>query len=89
MAMKVYVISDRDMIGFVEENDFEGFKEYMAENATMLLDEPVEFQTEEEALAFCAGIGYGVDDRNAVEELPLRSWEENDKAFIGVMEEYL
>ena len=50
--------------------------------------EPIQFGTESEALAFCAGHGYGVDDHNPVDRLPFRSFEEYDKPFIELIEKY-
>ena len=88
MSAKVYVIKDRTMIEFIESNELDGFKNYLAEDEYLMLDEPVEFETEQEALAFCAGLGYGVDDSLPVDILPLRSFEEYDKLFITMIENY-
>ena len=88
MSAKVYVIKDRTMIEFIENNDLDGFKNYLAEDECLKLDEPVEFETEQEALAFCAGLGYGVDDSLPVDILPLRSFEEYDQPFIAALESY-
>ena len=88
MAVKVYVIKDRTAIEFIEDNDIDGFKDYLAEEEYLMFDEPVEFETEQEALAFCAGIGYGKDESMPVEILPLRSFEEYDQPFIELIENY-
>lgn len=88
MSVKVYVIRDRTAIEFIETNDIKGFKDYLAEEEYLMFDEPVEFTTEQEALAFCAGIGYGVDESLPVEILPLRSFEEYDQPFIELIENY-
>ena len=80
MPIKVYVIKDRALIEFIENNDLDGFKNYLAEDEYLMLDEPVEFESEQEALAFCAGLGYGVDI------LPLRSFEEYDQPYIEAIE---
>ena len=74
---------------FVEEDDVDGFAKYIEDEETYTFDEPIQFDTEKEALAFCAGIGYGVDERMPVERLPLRSFEEYDKPFIHEIEKYL
>ena len=88
MSAKVYVIKDRTMIEFIENNELDGFKNYLAEDEYLMLDEPVEFQTEQEALAFCAGLSYGVDDTLPVDTFPLRSFEEYDQPFISEIERY-
>ena len=67
----------------------ERFAKYLAEEETYTFEEPIQFDTEKEALAFCAGIGYGVDERNPVERLPLRSFENYDKPFIREIKKYL
>ena len=46
------------------------------------------FETETEALAFCAGLGYGVDDTLPVAKFPLLSFEVYDQPFIKAIEEY-
>lgn len=88
MSAKVYVIRDRALIEFIENSDLDGFKNYLAQEEYLMLDEPVEFETEQEALAFCAGLGYGVDDTPPVDILPLRSFEEYDQPFIDAIESY-
>ena len=88
MSAKVYVIKDRTMIEFIENNELDGFKNYLAEDEYLMLDAPVEFETQQEVLAFCAGLGYGVDDTLPVDSLPLRSFEEYDQPFIELIENY-
>lgn len=88
MASKIYVIRDRETINFIEENDLDGFKQYLSEEEYMMIDEPEIFETEKEALAFCAGLGKGIDDHNPVEKFPLRSFEEYDQPFIEAIESY-
>ena len=88
MSVKVYVITDRTLIELVEDNDIEGFKEYLSEEKSLYFDEPIKFETETEALAFCAGIGYGVDERGPIDKLPLRSFEQYDQPFIKMIEGY-
>lgn len=50
--------------------------------------EPEVFDTEEAALAFCAGIGYGTDERALPVRYPLRSCEPVDAPFIEAIESY-
>lgn len=88
MPIKVYVIKDRTAIDFIQDNDIDGFKQYLSEEEYLMFDEPIEFGTETEALAFCAGLGYGVDDTLPVAKFPLRSFEVYDQPFIKAIEEY-
>ena len=88
MSVQVYVISDPLAIDFIQNEDLDGFKEYLAEDDTIILPEPECFDTEDEALAFCSGIGYGVDERAPVERYPLRSCEPDDLRFIEAIENY-
>lgn len=53
-----------------------------------MFDEPIQFETETEALAFCAGLGYGVDDTLSIAKFPLRSFEEYDQPYIKAIEEF-
>lgn len=84
---KVYVITDREVIDFLVNDDIDGFKGYLLEES-LDFDEPILFDSEAEALAFCAGLGYGVDETSAVSTYPLRSCEPCDMPFIEVIENY-
>ena len=86
MSAKVYIVKDRTAIDFIEDNDIDGFKNYLADEEYLMFDEPVEFESEQEALAFCAGIGHGKIEGSPVEQLPLRSFEEYDQPFIKAIE---
>lgn len=88
MSVKIYVIDDPILISFIEDNNLEGFKEYLDSDETLLFDEPVTFETEAEALAFCSGIGHGVDERAPAKRFPLRSSEPDDLPFIEAVENY-
>ena len=88
MQIKLYVITDRNLIELFEDNDIDGLKQYLEEDDTLYFEDPVLFNTESETLAFCAGLGYGIDDHNPVDRLPLRSFEECDKPFIELIEQY-
>lgn len=88
MDIKVYVITDQTAIDLITDNDIDGFKAYLAEDDTLYFPEPETFASEEEALAFCAGIGYGIDERAPIERLPLRSCEPADVPFIELIENY-
>lgn len=88
MAIKVYVIDDPEAIIFFQNDDIDGFKQYIADDDALDFGEPEFFDTEAEALAFCAGIGYGVNERAIVERYPLRSCESCDIPFIEAIENY-
>ena len=88
MSAKVYVIKDRTAIDFIENNDIDRFRDHLAEEEYLMFDEPVEFETEREALAFCSGLGYGTMEGAPVEQFPLRSFEEYDMPFIEAIENY-
>ena len=75
-------------IELIIDNDLDGFKAYLAEEDTTYFPDPEIFNSEEETLAFCAGIGYGIDDRAPLERYPLRSCEPADVPFIEAIENY-
>ena len=88
MSVKVYVIDDPILISFIEDGDLEGFKEYLDSDDTIIFPEPETFDTEEQALAFCSGIGYGANERATPDRYPLRSCEPADAPFIEAIENY-
>ena len=88
MSIKVYIVEDTTAIDFIQNNDLDGFKAYLAEDDTLDFGSPECFDTEAEALAFCAGIGHGMDERAPVERYPLRSCELDDVPFIEAIEGY-
>lgn len=88
MAVKVYVISDPLAINFFVDDDIDGFKEYLDSDDMLDFPEPEVFETEQQALAFCAGIGFGIDERAPIERLPLRSCEPADVPFIEAIQNY-
>lgn len=88
MSIQVYVVTDATAIQFIEDNDIDGFKEYLAEEEYLDFGEPETFDTEAEALAFCAGIGHGCDERATPTRFPLRSNVDIDLPFINAIKEY-
>ena len=88
MSIKVYVIDDPASIEFFENDDIDGFKEYLTEDDTIIFPEAECFDTEAEAHAFCSGRGYGTNERGPVERYPLRSCESTDLPFIEANEAY-
>ena len=88
MSVKVYVISEPLAIDFIMDDDIDGFKELLDSDDTLYFPEPEIFDTEEKALAFCAGLGYGKDQRAVPDSYPLRSCEPTDAPFIEAIENY-
>ncbi len=86
MATKVYVINDPTAIEYLQNDDLEGFKSYLSENEYLDFGDPITFDTEAEALAFCAGLGYDQPDHGTVDFYPLRSSESADIPFIEAIE---
>lgn len=84
MPVKVYVIDDPILISFIKDGNIDGFKKYLDADDAIIFHEPETFDTEEQALAFCSGIGFGVDKRAPVERFPLRSSESEDLPFIHI-----
>lgn len=88
MSVQVYVISDPLAIDFIQNDDIEGFKEYLDSDDTLYFAEPEEFATEAEAIAFCSGLGFGKFENAPVERYPLRSCEPCDLPFIEAVQNY-
>lgn len=88
MAIKVYVVAEPSVIGFIEEGDLEGFKEMLSVDDTLIFHDPEIFDTEKEVVAFTSGIAYGLDERAPAERAILRSDIEEDLPFIEAIENY-
>ena len=88
MSVKVYVVNDPLAINFLVDDDIDGFKEYLESDEFLDFSEPEVFNTEAQALAFCAGLGYGANESATPERYPLRSCEEADLPFIEAIENY-
>lgn len=88
MSIKAYVLTDPILIDFAQDGDIEGFKEYLDSDDAIYFNDPETFDTEAEALAYCAGIGYGKDERAVPDQYPLRSCEPADAPFIEAIENY-
>ena len=87
-TIKVYMVNGKVAIQYIEDNDIDSFKDYLAEEEYLYFDEPETFDTEAEALAFCAGIDHGCDERATPTCFPLRSNVDIDLSFIELIEEY-
>lgn len=84
MKFNVYNITDREAIECIINNDLEGFAQYIDNSGAPW---PESFDSEKQALKFCAMLGRGRNDREP-SIYPLRSFEEADKPFIEIIECY-
>ncbi len=87
--IKVYIVTDSDAISLLINDNLDEFKAYISSEEDMEIDAPMEFDTEAEVLAFCAGLGYGKDDHSFPSIYPLRGCEPCDKPYIEAIESLL
>lgn len=82
----IYILTDSCSIDYILNGDIEGLKEYLSEpeNCYLSLSEPITFETEAEAAAFGAGLGYGTDERGLVEKLILNTSNPEDVEVINL-----
>lgn len=83
---KVCVVADIEAISLLVNDNLEAFRAYISSENRVIIDEPMTFDTELEALAFCAGLGYGKDDYSLPDIYPLRSSEPSDLPYIEAIE---
>lgn len=88
MSVKVYVVTNLLAIDFMVKDDIQGFRKYFDSDDELEFPEPEIFNTEEAALAFCTGLGYGKDERAMPDFYPLCSCEPVDASFIEAIENY-
>lgn len=82
---KVYIVRDSIAIEYIVNDDIDGFGFYIQTGNLVDSIEVESFLTENEALAFCRGLGRFEDDRNLPSIYPLRSFETEDQAFIDIV----
>lgn len=61
----------KSLMYFVIDGNIVGFKEYLDSDDTIYFNEAKCFDTDAGALAYCAGIGYGVDEHAPEKHYPL------------------
>lgn len=88
MAVIVYVISDPLAVNFLVNDDIDGFKEYLDSDDMLDFHDPEVFEAEQQAIAFCSGLGYGEIESATPDRYPLRSCEPADAPFIEAIENY-
>lgn len=87
MAQTLYILTDRIAIDYILNGDIAELKEYLSDPDSFIeLSEPITFETEAEAVAFGAGLGYGKDERGEVEQLILNTANPDDVEVINLIE---
>lgn len=81
-----YIIKDSEAESLVDDNDVEGFREYVEEDGFLDYDKE-EFDSEEERSGFLRGFFHGCDERAPAGKAVLLSGEEYYEPFIKVLEE--
>lgn len=84
MNNTVYVVRDTEMIENLINDEFNGFNALVEEGGIFDV-EVVDFESESDALAFCASLETTLDEGN-VSAYPLRSFESCDEKYITVLE---
>lgn len=84
--IKVYILTDTDAIEHIVNDDLDRLRSALADGLAPDV-ETVDFATEREALAFCAGLGYRRDERSLPDVYPLRSFESCDQVYIKLLTE--
>lgn len=80
-----YIIKDSEVETLVDDNDIEGFREYVADDN--LLDyNKEEFDSEEERGSFLRGFFHGCDERAPAGKVVLLSGNEYYEPFIEILE---
>lgn len=80
-----YVIKDSEAESLVDDNDVEGFREYVADESFLDYDKE-EFETEAERSGFLRGFFHGCDERAPAGKAILLSGEEYYEPFIKILE---
>ncbi len=86
MYTKVYVVTDQTAIEYLQNDDLEGFKQYLSEDETLDFGDPISFSGAKGARSFCAGLAYGKSDHGPIVSRPLRSCEESNCPYIEVID---
>lgn len=84
--IKVYIVTDSDVISSLINDKFDEFKAYISPKDGVKIFDSMEFDTEAEAMAFCAGLGYCEDEHSFPNIYPLRSCEPCDLRYIETIE---
>ncbi|MBO4965883.1 MAG: hypothetical protein J6C81_06430 [Muribaculaceae bacterium] len=80
-----YIIEDSEAESLVDDNDVEGFRQYVIEESCLDYD-CIEFDSEEERSGFLRGFFHGCDERAPAGKVVLLSGEECYEPFIEILE---
>lgn len=86
MEYQIYILKDPEAIGYIVNDDIDALEEAIANGLAPDFDVET-FNSEAEALAFCAGLGYDADERAIPAVYPLRSFEPVDVPYIALIED--
>lgn len=87
MAQTLYILTDRIAIDYILNGSIDELKEYLSDPENYVeLSDPITFETEAEAVAFGAGLGFGKDERGEVEQLILNTTNPDDVEVINLIE---
>ncbi len=81
-----YIIEDSEAESLIDDNDVEGFRDYVADDSFLDYDKE-EFDSEEERSGFLRGFFHGCDERAPAGKVVLLSGEEYYEPFIKILEE--
>ena len=80
-----YIIEDSEVETLVNDNDVEGFREYVTDESSLDYDK-IEFDSEDERSGFLRGFFHGCDERAPAGKIVLLSGEEYYEPFIEILE---
>ena len=80
-----YIIEDNEAESLIDDNDVDGFREYVEENSFLDYDKE-EFDSEEERGGFLRGFFYGCDERAPAGKVVLLSGNEYYESYIEILE---
>lgn len=87
MAQTLYILTDRIAIDYILNGSIDELKEYLSDPENYVeLSDPITFETEAEAVAFGAGLGFGKDERGEVEQLILNTTNPDDVEVINLIQ---
>ena len=80
-----YIIEDNEAESLINDNDVDGFREYVEENSFLEYNKE-EFDSEEERSGFLRGFFHGCDERVPAGKVVLLSGNEYYEPFIEILE---
>lgn len=82
----IYIIEDSRAEELINDNDVDGFRDYIAEESYLSV-ESMDFDSEEEQKGFLAGFFHGCDERAPAGKVVLIEGIEYYKPFIDIINE--